>query len=356
MLLVVGLAAALPLAASAGGGAEGSPSLDEPVTLVRAGSAIYSFAQDDETLAWEEQHAGYSETRSTIKVRSASGGRAVTVSRPDGGDGPYTMQEFALAGRRVLWGGFVSCCNHGYGHVETAAPGSKPKVVHSLGLEYWTWGEYPTGAAGDGTTLAFSIATVEQLGRNGWRVTGGGVWRVVGSKSLRIARAPTPALLAASRGTIALVPADMSTQRGDDLHVPIARGARVEVRDAATGALRASFAPKGSVAALGMDGDTVVVLVRVGKQARVEWYSASSGKALGTKAVGPRASDRVDVSGHTIVFQQEKTILSLDTRTRKTLELARARSKPVGLSIEGGRVAWAENAANRGAVRSVTVD
>jgi len=353
LLLFAGLIAALPVAVAAGSSEHFRSQSVQPVTLVSAASPIWSFAQDDEMLAWETTQG----TRSTIQVRNASGRRPVTVSRPDGGDGPYVMEEFALGGTRVVWGGFVDCCNNGYGELETAAPGSKPKELRPLSLDEWAWGDYPTGAAGDGTTLVYSLATIYPLDETEreWRVTDGGVWRVTATKSVRVPGTPPTALLAATRGTIALVPADRRRSQNNSIQVAAAANARVEIRDAATGAVRASFVPKGRVAALGMDAEIAAVIVLSGKEARVEWYSAQSGKRLGASSVPRSIADNIDVSGHTIVLHRGKTILAVDTGTRQIRDLALASSSPVGLSIEGERVAWAEKVGNRGAIRAVTV-
>ena len=368
LLWLAGLVAVLPMAAAAAGPAHVGHANARPATLVSTPMPIYSFAEDDRMLAWEQCCDGEYETRSTIKVRAALGGRSVTVSRPDGGDGAYVMDLFAVGGSRLVWGGFVDCCNNGYGTVETAAAGSRPKTLRSLDLDEWAWGDYPTGAAGDGATLVYTLARVEpSYGDDdvvdSWAVTGGSTWRVVGRGAVRVPGTPPVALLAAARGTIALVPADRRRFRGpcsDDnplgcAEVRVAPNTRVEVRDAVAGALRASFVPTGRISALGMDAETVVVLARSGGEAQVAWYSARSGALLEASKVPRGVNDVVDVSGRTIVLRLGKTILAIDTRTGRVRELAQASSTPIGLSIEGTRVAWAENAKTRGAIRAVTV-
>jgi hypothetical protein len=177
----------------------------------------------------------------------------------------------------------------------------------------------------------------------------------VGSRSIRIPGTPPTALLGAARGTIVLVPADRRTFKGGHFAagVRVASNARVEVRDVVSGTLRSSFAPRGRVSAIGMDAGTVAVIVRSGTKARVEWYSTSSGKLLGATSVDRAVTNVVDVSGHTIVFGQGRSILSIDTRKGATQGLARASATPVGLSIEGSRVAWAESGFGR--IRAVTV-
>ena len=338
-LLSLGVIAALSVAAAAGSAGHITSESAPPVTLVSEEVGIWDFAQDGDMLAWQTEP---SDTRSTIKVRAARGGKPITVSRPDGGDGPYDFDVFGLGGRRVVWAGFVDCCNNGYGTVETAAPGSKPKELRSLYLRDWAEGDYPTGAAGRGGTLVYSLAAVGLFHGSAWAVTGGDIWRVVGRKAVRVPGAPPAAVLAAAQGTIALVPADRHRSKKQSIWITAAPNARVEIRDAVTGMLRASFAPRGTVAALGMDEETVAVIVRSDKKARVEWYSARSGMLLGATGVPRDVVDTIDVSGPVVVFRRNMIILALDMGTAQIRELARASSKPFDLSIEGTRVAWVE--------------
>ena len=319
-----------------------------PVTLVSESVPIYSFVQGGGRLAWWIDDGSWS--GSVIKIRPAAGGDPVVVDRPDGGDGPYSAEVFALSGRRVVWAGFVDCCNSSFGIVGTAAPGSKPRELRELGQGEEAWGDYPTGAAGDGDTLVYSIVTVEPFYGSddkveSWGVTGGGVWRVVGARDVRVPAVPPTTLLAAAQGAIALVPADLRRvldRSNKPVSVQSEPNARVEIRNAVSGAIRTSFRPGGRVTALGMDAHTVAVLVRSGRTALVKWYSAESGTPVGSKSVEPNVADMIGVSGRFIVFRRARVILALDTRTGRTSELAQARSVPEGLSIEGTRVAWVE--------------
>jgi hypothetical protein len=54
-------------------------------------------------------------------------------------------------------------------------------------------------------------------------------------------------------------------------------------------------------------------------------------------------ADHVDVAGPDVVFSVGRAINHLDARTRRVSRLAVASSRLVGLSIEGNRVAWADN-------------
>jgi hypothetical protein len=55
------------------------------------------------------------------------------------------------------------------------------------------------------------------------------------------------------------------------------------------------------------------------------------------------------------VFSTGRTIRLLDSRTRATSVLATAGSRPIGLSVSGRRVAWAENIRGRGRIRALTL-
>ena len=367
-------------AASMGGAASsseaGRPTSAAPTTLVTVAGSIDAFAQDGNMLAWASGAGDCPQ----VRVRAARGG-TVAVVQPDtdGGDACYLIGAFALGGTRVVWGGFEDCCNNGYGTVETDAPRSKPETLRDLGQDYHSWGDFLTGAAGDGGTLVYSMTTIELTagkevdGSEGWihclpsdpctwDVTGGGVWRVVGTREARVPGAPPTALVAAAGGRIALVPTDSRRFPGpctiDDSGCPEIRtadGARVEIRNVVSGKLVASFAPRGRVTAIAFDADTVAVLVRSGQKARVDWYRANSGRRVGTAPVARTVADTLGVSQRAVVLQSGHTIFGLDLTSGRMSVLAQARSEPMGLSIQGTRVAWAEKSGSRGAIRAVTV-
>jgi hypothetical protein len=54
------------------------------------------------------------------------------------------------------------------------------------------------------------------------------------------------------------------------------------------------------------------------------------------------------------VLRIGRTIVAVDARTGRRRPLARAAAVPVGLSIVGRRVAWAENLGRSARIRSVT--
>jgi hypothetical protein len=362
VLLAVGLALKLALATQS----SLEIGRDRPTTLVTAGAPIHSFAQSGDVLAWA--------SKCKVRERSVKGGSTALLGTS------CQVDAFALAGTRAIWGGFTDCCIEGYGTIQTGERGGKQKTLRDINQAYHSWGDFLTGAAGGGDTLVYSLTMIDiSPGKTvdesagwvhclphdpcTWDVTGGGVWRVVGTKMKRIAGTPPTALLAAVRGKIALVPADRRRIPGpctdeDSTGCPEVRtadGARVEVRDVASGRITASFKPRGRVTALALDSKSTAVLVRSKGKARVEWYGTSSGKKLGAVSVSTKVAKRIAVSRRTVVFARGHTIFALDIRAKRVRELAQAGSAPIGLSIEGARVAWAENKGKSGSIRAIDV-
>jgi Tol biopolymer transport system component len=87
---------------------------------------------------------------------------------------------------------------------------------------------------------------------------------------------------------------------------------------------------------------------------RLELFDPSTGRRLGTASF-PKNANGFSASHRTIVFAVGRRIWALDTRTRKQRLLATAVADPVGVSIEGRRVAWAENLKTTARIRALTV-
>jgi hypothetical protein len=108
--------------------------------------------------------------------------------------------------------------------------------------------------------------------------------------------------------------------------------------------------------ALAIGGAMVAVLtipVRTGK-AQVSLFDASSGLLQHVVAV-PGAFDLGGFSGRRLVIGSAGAIRVLDTTTLKLSTLAQPASSPIGLSVSGRRVAWAESAGGGGRIRAATL-
>lgn len=128
------------------------------------------------------------------------------------------------------------------------------------------------------------------------------------------------------------------------------RGA-VEIRTLA-GGLVSRFVPARYPAQVALSAEVAATLSRTKQAARLELFEPRSGHKLGIAWL-PRNSARLSVAGKTAVFSSGRRIWALDARTRRRRLIAMAAADPVGLSIEGRRVAWAENLKTTARVRAL---
>lgn len=126
----------------------------------------------------------------------------------------------------------------------------------------------------------------------------------------------------------------------------------VEIRDARTGRLIKRYTIDGHAHAIALGPDYVALLVDHEPDVRVELYNLN-GRLRKAAAVSSSVRN-VSAAGRDVVFATGRVIRRLDARTGAVTALATARRKPVGLTIEGGRVVWAENGGGVAAVRTVT--
>jgi Tol biopolymer transport system component len=115
----------------------------------------------------------------------------------------------------------------------------------------------------------------------------------------------------------------------------------VEVRNTFSGAVLARFAVEGKPRAVALSSARIAVLVEQGRSKRIE-LRGRGGKLERSVSVPAVTDAELSTAGPWIVFRTGRTIRLLDARNGRTSVLAVAREIPVGLSIEGRRVAWAE--------------
>jgi len=120
-----------------------------------------------------------------------------------------------------------------------------------------------------------------------------------------------------------------------------AQGGGVHTRIAAPG-----------VRALATSNKIVAVVTRRDGVDWIDYYDAHTGAARGKVNV-TRAGNTMAISGSRVVFSSGKSIRTLNTRTRKIRVIAVANVLPVGLSVDGARVAWAENIRGSAHIRSM---
>jgi hypothetical protein len=226
--------------------------------------------------------------------------------------------------------------------IYTAKPGKKkPMLVDAPGVTDSS-GTYLTGLAADGEgTIVYGDAylrctDVTNCSGSEWSLEGGGVHRIVGKKSFpRPIRGIPPAFaIAASRplGRVAVVPAVVSKD-----HPAAAENGPVNVYNL-SGRRLARVVPRGTVRDVALSWPYLAVIVsRPGGTTVIERYDAARGKLL-TATTMPGATNLAIGTGGT-VFLVGKSIYTLQNGQPRLLW--RATMKPIGLSIEGRRVAWA---------------
>jgi len=314
---------------------------------VWSGGQVQAFALDGSRMAW------ISGSCRTVRVRKVAGGTATVL-----GDAKLTECDdrgtplIALAGTRALWTE-QTFGNFTYTHVLTnAADDHKPAkrldyLVHQNDLD----GDWVTGLAGDGGTLVYVDLVV--AGRtlpddtDVYFADRGSVRRVL-HRSVHIVRQSDPPFrIAASGARIAVVYADRDQHQA------------------------AILRPSYTVRVLGLSGDTIstittgrrpravalappYVVLLDGSQVDLYRYNTATGTLV-------RSSDPVfagpalDAAGLTVVGRSGRRIWTYDIASGGSRQIATAASTPIGLSIEGHTVAWAENVREGGRIRTVTV-
>jgi Tol biopolymer transport system component len=119
-----------------------------------------------------------------------------------------------------------------------------------------------------------------------------------------------------------------------------------------TGRVLARIEPGGVVAGVAVTARTASAVVRVGPSRRLEIYAPRRRTVALPRTPAPTL---VGGSGTTLVLRLGRDIYAVDARTGRRRLLARAEATPIGLSIAGRRVAWAENSGGRAYVRAVEV-
>lgn len=126
----------------------------------------------------------------------------------------------------------------------------------------------------------------------------------------------------------------------------------VQLLDVRTGRLIERFIVDGRARAAALGSGYVALLVDHKPGVRVELYDLNG--SVRTSAAVPKTVRSLSAAGPNVVFAIGRAIRRLDARTGTVTTLATARRTPVGLSIEGHRVVWAENARRVARIRAVT--
>jgi hypothetical protein len=232
--------------------------------------------------------------------------------------------------------------------IYTSKPGQKkPTIVDTPGVTDFG-GTYLTGLAADGEqTIVYGDARVTyEPGNGSWSLADGGVHRFVRKwYPPHIHGIPPAFAIAASVGRVAVVPAVLKDEQNGDWGA--APNGPVNVYNL-SGRRLARVVPEGTVRDVALSWpDLAVIVDRSDGTTVIERYDAARGELVGTTTM-PGALDLALGTGGT-VFRVGKTIYTI--RNGQPVVLWRAATKPIGLSMEGRRVAWAAS----GRIKALTL-
>jgi hypothetical protein len=337
-----------------------------PQTLYTSNKGtIQAFAQDGSLIAW---FAPSKNACNAVYVLGLSNGLRVQLPNESPGSPNVTCRwevvppvGLAIGGDDVLWtlrevGPVPFDYVLGAGVADPRERRFKEVAHTAKGPGSWLG-----GIAGSGSTLVYALSTVAYVdeldclagGNCDMKITGGGVYRVSGRKPPPLIEGTSAAVAVAASGTsIAFVPADTVGKDGQPL---AGADLPIEVRDARSGVFISHAAPQGTPVAIALSQNVLASLEQTPIGLALAWYEADTGKRIGSVPVADGTAPELSATDQLIVFHVGRSIRAVGVDSHKSTVLARAASTPIGLSIEGSRVAWAENVNGRGRIRALYV-
>jgi hypothetical protein len=222
-------------------------------------------------------------------------------------------------------------------------------------------GQWLGGIAGDGGTLVYGVTAVDFADEAGCLAgsapctlvrSGGGVYRIVGRTAIHVPNTGPAVSVAASAGTVAYVGTGAIAKNGKPqatADVPI------EIVEAASGLELTSVVPAGVPTAIALSPHVLASLERTPLGLRLAWYDSATGKPGGSVPVPASTAPQLTATDGLIVFRVGRSLRAVDVSSHRTRVLTTVAAPPIGLSLEGRRLAWAENTAKGSRVRALYV-
>ena len=130
----------------------------------------------------------------------------------------------------------------------------------------------------------------------------------------------------------------------------------VELVDVRTGDRIARVSPEGTPVAITLAPHVLVMLERTVAGLKLAWYSATTGTGIGSVDVPPSTVPELSANDQIVVFRIARFLHVLTLATSHSRTVAETAGTPVGVSLEGSRLAWAENVKGRGRIRALYVN
>jgi hypothetical protein len=327
-----------------------------PTTLVRTPAPVQAVTQDGGLLAWLG-----GDGKKCNSVHLSGHGSFVLPQPPTGSMTCHwalspSAEHLALAAdaSAVLWtlherrSDFVMTAQVAGREIEV------DRLAHVDNTGWWLG-----NIAGGGSALAYSAVDVEYVnplscasgGSCKKKIAGGGIDLVTAGSKTPLPNAGPALGLAVSNGRIAYIQATTVAKSGAPASNAIAN---LLIRNLPNGTLVSQAKPVGVPLAVGLSPHVLGVLSRGTRNLRLTWYDAATGHKIGGIGV-PLQTTAIAVSDQFIVYRFGHTLRSLVLATRHSHPLGQTVTTPVGLSLDQGRLVWAENHVTYGLVRALPI-
>ena len=373
LITAIALAASLVQAHAAPPTRELAARRQVPQTLYTLPSGtIQAFAQDRQLIAW---FSPSTKACNAVWVRSLDNGALVRLPNETSSAANVTCRwdvappvNLALAGTDALWTLREKQATLPFDYVLGAGVSDTrerrfQEVAHAKrGAGLWLGGlagDSAGAGAGAVSTLAFGTAEVQYVdeiaclsgGSCEMKIAGGGVYQVVGRKPpALIPNTHAAVAVSVSGSTLAYVPAADAGARGKPL---AAADLPIEIVDVDNGTSIASVSPEGTPIAIALTPHVLVTLERTTDGLSLAWYSATTGTGIGSVSVPANTIPTITANDQVAVFRVGRFLHVLTFASGHSKTVAQTVGQPIGVSLEGNRLAWAENVAGRGRIRAL---
>ena len=335
-----------------------SAAAPQPTTIVHVPAPVRALAQDNGMLAW-----------------LAGDGKKCNVIHLTGNGHTYVLPQPSNTSMTCHW-----ALSNGVVHLAIAADAASAlwtlherrldfvmsaqiagkevevdRLAHTAGTGSWLG-----GITGGGTTLAYSWVDVEYVdplscGSGGSckkKIAGGGINLVTAGQKTPLPKAGHALGLAVNDGRIAYIRATTVTNDGTPKS---SSGTKVPVEDASDGTIISQAKAVGVPLAVGLSAHVLAILSRDGHFLKLSWYDPATGKKLGGVGVPIQTAPALAVSDQSVVYRVGRNLRALVLATRHSHPLGQTAASYLGLSLDQGRLVWAENRNTSGLIRALTV-
>jgi hypothetical protein len=181
-------------------------------------------------------------------------------------------------------------------------------------------------------------------------VTGGNVrtLRLPTGQPQALPGSPPARFIGLSRKRVALVPYDLTTSVVNSYPPPLPV---IQVWGLGSRAPQRAIAETGTILAMAMSGDQIAVLVRASSGVRrIDRFSASTGAAKGSTAVGSATAATLAIYYRWTVFVAGNTVKAINTRNGSIHTIATSSARPRQVVAVRGMAVWFTTTGNRSRV------